>query len=68
MQPHQQRVVDEKAQLDERKQKLGEFIEGNQLFHSLDQEEQSRLCRQFNIMGEYSSVLGERIEAFPSAT
>lgn len=64
--PHQQRVVMEKAELDERRVKLGAFKNTN-LFASLPWQEQERLNTQSHIMTMYSAVLGERIAAFGSA-
>jgi len=64
MQPHQQRVVDEKTELDEKITKLGEFIESSPIFAGLPDDERERLVRQKSCMGEYSEILGERIAAF----
>lgn len=66
MKPHQQRVVDEKTELDSKLTKLGEFIEGSAIFKLLDEAEQARLVRQRGLMSQYSDVLGERITAFPT--
>ena len=69
MQPHQQRVVDEKAELDAKLEKLKVFI-GNSgenpsaIFEGLPPAERSRLIRQASIMEEYSDVLRERIVNF----
>lgn len=63
-QPHQQRVVDEKAENDGRLEKLKAFIESNPTFETLPGAEQVRLCRQARIMRELSDVLGERIAEF----
>jgi hypothetical protein len=65
MQPHQQRVVDEKTELDERLTKLIAFLD-NPLFAGLDSDEQDRMKRQAEHMTNYSVVLGERIAAFPA--
>lgn len=62
--PHQQRVVDEKAELDDRRLKLHTFILSNPVFKALGEAEQDRMKRQYNAMTLYSDVLGERIEAF----
>ena len=62
--PHQQRVLDEKQELDIRITKLDEFIERNALFRQLDLEEQARMLRQLDVMRELSVILGERISAF----
>ena len=63
MQPHQQRVVEEKEQLTEKLDKL-ETFEGGAIFSSLPPTEQSRLTRQLLIMKLYEQVLSERIAAF----
>lgn len=64
MQPHQQRVVDERTELDEKLAKLKAFI-GGEVFNNLDQAEKERLDQQAAVMAEYSRILGERIAAFP---
>lgn len=64
MKAHEQRVVDEKNELGERLAKLTTFIESNSLFRSLDYDEQGRLKIQRFIMGEYKSVLEDRIDNF----
>lgn len=63
LQPHQQRVVDEKRELDERLEKLNAFFR-TPAFHGLEGAEQGRLGRQAGIMMQYSAVLAERIAAF----
>jgi hypothetical protein len=63
LQPHQQRVVDEKYELDAKREKLGVF-KNTDLFSSLPWQEQERLNTQAHIMTMYSAVLGERISAF----
>ena len=63
MQPHQQRVVDEKSELDERRSKLLAFL-NTDLFRSLDQAERDRLRTQHSVMGVYSEILHQRISAF----
>lgn len=65
LQLHQDRVVDEKTQLDDRLAKLTVFLE-SQTFAGLDAAEQGRLRRQRTIMGQLSEVLAERIAAFGS--
>lgn len=62
--PHQQRVLDEKQELDIRITKLDEFIERTALFRQLDSGEQARMRRQLDVMRELSVILGERISAF----
>jgi hypothetical protein len=63
--PHQQRVIDEKSELDEKLSKLTTFTEG-ETFTTIPSDEQARLLRQLTIMEDYSGVLGERIAAFPA--
>lgn len=64
MQPHQQRVVDEKTELDEKATALSNFIATSPIFKTLDRAEQERLEEQSEIMWRYSEILGERISAF----
>ncbi|MCC6752083.1 MAG: hypothetical protein IT371_30815 [Deltaproteobacteria bacterium] len=64
MDPHQQRVVYEKADLDGKLGRLKEFINNSHQYAALDAAEQGRLRRQCAIMADYSAVLGERIAAF----
>lgn len=63
MQPHQERVVAEKSELDEKIVKLTSFI-GGSIYRTLPEQEQSRLNRQLEAMRLYSNVLTERIDAF----
>lgn len=62
--PHQQRLLDEKQELDIRITKLDEFIERNPLFGNLPDAEQARMKRQLDVMHELSSILSERIANF----
>lgn len=65
LQPHQQRVVEEKKENDDRLVKLVAFIESNPAFNTvLIEAERNRLRRQRKIMEDLSAVLGERISAF----
>jgi len=66
MAPHQQRVVDEKTELDAKLEKLDTFGR-TELYQTLPADEQGRLNRQHSVMEEYSRILGERIAAFPVA-
>jgi hypothetical protein len=63
MQPHQQRVVDEHAELSSKIVKLEVFV-GTELFQSLDGAEQERLRAQLDPMEAYRSILAARIHAF----
>lgn len=66
--PHQQRVVDEKAELDVKIGALAAFIDtfdkGFSIFAGLPEPERQRLYAQHRVMVEYSAILGERIAAF----
>ena len=63
MAPHQQRVVDEKTELDSKLKKLDTFGR-TEFYGTLPADEQGRLNRQHSVMEEYSRILGERIAAF----
>lgn len=63
LQPHQQRVVDEKNELSERLAKLLAFFQGP-IFPTLGEAERSRLRNQARFMDGYAAVLEERIAAF----
>lgn len=66
--PHQQRVLDEKRELDEKLQKLTAFI-SSEKFSTIvqDEAERGRLVCQEETMKDYSAILAERIEAFGAA-
>lgn len=63
LQPHQQRVVEECAEVVERLAKLRAFLP-TEFCLSLPFAERNRLVRQERAMLEYVAVLNERIEAF----
>ena len=63
MQPHQQRVVDEKEELDDKRAKLAAFAH-TEIFAGLPQDEKDRLEHQGFHMGAYSDILCARIAAF----
>ena len=63
--PHQQRVVQEKEELDEKLSKLSAFIDSpNFTITVKDENESARLVCQEEIMKDYSEILAERIAAF----
>lgn len=64
MQPHQQRVVEEKADLDVKIAALQKFLQESPMMAKLDRGEVYRLNAQNLIMVQYSAILGERIQAF----
>lgn len=61
---YQQRVVDERKELQERKKKLATFIYINDEYETLPEEEKSLLERQLWAMVDYSDVLKKRIDLF----
>lgn len=61
--PYQQRVVEEKDDLDRKLDALRAFQDGP-LFPRLTGAEQARLNLQAHYMSRYSEILGERIAAF----
>lgn len=63
LKPYQQRVVDEKIELDKKLNALVAFFE-NPWWAKLAADEQARLRRQSEVMREYSDILGARIGAF----
>lgn len=63
MQPHQERVVAEKIELDDKLAKLMAFFDGP-TYKGLTEAEQKRLVAQSGVMKEYSDILGQRISAF----
>ncbi len=62
-QPFQQRVVNEKTELDEKLSSLSLFLV-TPTYESLPPNERIRLGRQREVMTTYSDILGERIKAF----
>lgn len=60
----QQRVIEEKHQLDDRARALSVFIGLAREFDKLHPLEQARLRAQNEVMWQYSEILGERIRAF----
>lgn len=63
MQPHQQRVLDEKIELDKKATALSQFIAYSSVFPTLDAAEQERLREQSEVMWIYSEILGARLRA-----
>ena len=61
--PHQQRVVEERAELETKLGKLQSFITGDK-FAAVPDAEQGRLVLQHHIMTSYALVLEQRIAAF----
>lgn len=64
MKLHEQRVIDEKTELDIKLEKLKAFPETS-IFKALPADERDRLGKQAMAMQDYSDILAERIAAFP---
>lgn len=67
LKPFQQRVVDEKRELDDKIQKLDVFVRNDTMFRSLSTLDQRLLREQLVVMHDYHRILGERIELFQPA-
>jgi len=63
MEDYQQRVVDEKSELDKRLETLTKFLAG-EVSATIDAEECVRLEKQQSLMAQYSAILQERIDNF----
>lgn len=63
-QPHQDRVILETRELQDKVNKLSVFITTNTIFNKLDIDEQNRLRQQLNAMIYYLTILVERINNF----
>lgn len=66
LQPHEERVVTEKRELDEKLAKLKAFCfdPGSQIFKDLPPEDQDLLEYQYEAMKNYSQILRKRIDRF----
>tara|TARA_R110000824_G_scaffold203915_2_gene388634 strand:+ start:884 stop:1093 length:210 start_codon:yes stop_codon:yes gene_type:complete len=64
MNTYQQRVIEEKKELDERAEKLSDFIGLFGAFESIEEDEQERMKVQNDLMWQLSAVIGERIANF----
>jgi hypothetical protein len=63
MQPHQHRVTVERAELNEKIEKLAKFFD-TEMYQSLPMAEQGRMLQQLKHMIDYRHVLDNRIAAF----
>ncbi|ELY9612853.1 hypothetical protein ACEF96_003140 [Salmonella enterica] len=64
LQPHQQRVVEESEQLQEKISKLGVFIDSSDVFREMCEEGRLLLCAQLGAMNTYYTILQTRIMKF----
>jgi len=62
--PHQQRVVDEKKELELRIADLEHFVNYNDIFNSLSEMNQRLLLMQLKTMKTYCDIIGARISLF----
>lgn len=62
--PHEQRVIQEKIDLDDKRIKLRNFIEDRPKFFTLDVVDRTLLESQLHVMNGYSAILGQRIARF----
>jgi hypothetical protein len=60
---HLDRVIAEKAALDEKRDALLRFM-STTTFRELDQGEQDRMRSQYGVMGLYSEILLQRLSAW----
>ena len=63
MEAWQERIIQERAQLDERLAKLNEFM-GSEALLKLSSDEQQRLRYQHHYMTRYSDILAERVASW----
>ena len=63
IQPHEQRVIDEKTQLKNKLDKLLEFLQKGQPSF-IDDKNWALLNDQYDAMNWYYTILGSRIELF----
>ncbi len=63
LQPHEQRVVDERTDLIEKITKLHAFFK-TEIFENLQEEDQELLEEQVQLMMNYSDILLKRINRF----
>ena len=64
MQPHEQRVIDERNDLREKISRLSAFSTTSDIYKTLSKEEKGLLVRQYKAMVEYDNVLSDRIVRF----
>lgn len=67
LQPHQQRVVKERDDLQVQAQALSAFINDNPIFNDVDEAEKARLIKQNELQFQLINVLNERIAFFSYA-
>jgi len=61
---HKNRITVEKTELEEKVLKLSIFIDDNELFEKLSDDEQNLLVSQFHSMKKYLAILNKRLSLF----
>lgn len=64
MLPHQQRVIDERDELEVKRLALEKFINESPIFENLTISDRELMCEQYRSMCVYSATLAERIRRF----
>lgn len=64
LQPHQERVVQERSDLVDEIEKLDKFIRISEVYQKLDKQNQNLLVDQLKHMCVYSNILLQRINLF----
>lgn len=59
---HQSRMLDEQMQLEDRINKLRQFINGNPIFGTLSEDERNDQIEQLEAMQKYTECLDRRIK------
>lgn len=62
--PHQQRVVQERDELQQRTVKLDDFVQSNPNFLALEQEDKDLLTHQLTLHYQLLDILNNRIARF----
>ena len=64
LQPHEQRVVDEQTELQDKVSKLEAFIVSSPIYQKLDATQQGLLSAQLGAMKAYLEILQLRVASF----
>lgn len=64
LQPHEERVVQERNELNEKLEKLSHFMDKTAVYIDLPKRDKELLIAQENIMVQYQQILNERIGRF----
>jgi len=64
IEPWQERVIEERDELSSRLEKLSNYIDANEHFSTLDNDNKGMLIAQRMAMGNYLDILNRRIDKF----